>query len=123
MSQSTGPQASTPDFGANEWLVEEMKERFDADPASVDSAWADYFGSAGSDDGGNGRSAAPAAKETPPEKKQPEKKEPAAKKEEPAKKEPAAKKEPERLRAGLPTGGEGQSGPPGESRLAEDPHG
>ncbi|WP_312855972.1 multifunctional oxoglutarate decarboxylase/oxoglutarate dehydrogenase thiamine pyrophosphate-binding subunit/dihydrolipoyllysine-residue succinyltransferase subunit [Nocardioides stalactiti] len=43
MSQSTGQQSSTPDFGANEWLVEEMKERFDADPGSVDAAWAAYF--------------------------------------------------------------------------------
>ncbi len=43
VSQSTGQQSSTPDFGANEWLVEEMKERFDADPGSVDAAWAAYF--------------------------------------------------------------------------------
>ncbi|MEQ6900091.1 multifunctional oxoglutarate decarboxylase/oxoglutarate dehydrogenase thiamine pyrophosphate-binding subunit/dihydrolipoyllysine-residue succinyltransferase subunit [Nocardioides sp. YIM 152588] len=32
------------DFGANEWLVEEMRARFDADPGSVDEAWARYFG-------------------------------------------------------------------------------
>ncbi len=61
MSQSTGPQASTPDFGANEWLVEEMKERFDADPASVDQAWAAYFrGGAASQPAGNGQPAPPA---------------------------------------------------------------
>ncbi|HEY2984093.1 MAG TPA: multifunctional oxoglutarate decarboxylase/oxoglutarate dehydrogenase thiamine pyrophosphate-binding subunit/dihydrolipoyllysine-residue succinyltransferase subunit, partial [Jatrophihabitantaceae bacterium] len=31
------------DFGANEWLVEEMYERFLADPKSVDAAWHDFF--------------------------------------------------------------------------------
>ena len=30
-------------FGANEWLVEEMYERFLADPNSVDAAWHDFF--------------------------------------------------------------------------------
>jgi len=30
-------------FGANEWLVEEMYERFLADPSSVDPAWHDFF--------------------------------------------------------------------------------
>jgi multifunctional 2-oxoglutarate metabolism enzyme len=40
----TGEQsASRPDFGANEWLVEEMYERFLADPDSVDAAWHDFF--------------------------------------------------------------------------------
>ena len=31
------------DFGANEWLVEEMYERYWRDPASVDAAWHDFF--------------------------------------------------------------------------------
>jgi 2-oxoglutarate decarboxylase len=30
-------------FGANEWLVEEMYERYLADPKSVDAAWHDFF--------------------------------------------------------------------------------
>ncbi|MGH3468309.1 MAG: 2-oxo acid dehydrogenase subunit E2, partial [Thermocrispum sp.] len=30
-------------FGPNEWMVEEMYERFLADPQSVDSAWHDFF--------------------------------------------------------------------------------
>jgi multifunctional 2-oxoglutarate metabolism enzyme len=30
-------------FGPNEWLIEEMYERFLADPASVDAAWHDFF--------------------------------------------------------------------------------
>ena len=36
----TGPGG---DFGANEWLVEEMYERYLADPGSVDAAWHDFF--------------------------------------------------------------------------------
>lgn len=97
MSQSTGPSTSsesnTPDFGANEWLVEEMKERFDADPSSVDPAWAAYFGGTGGGSGGNGRStaAAPAKTATKTEEKAGEKAgEKAEKKAEPA---PAAKAE------------------------------
>jgi len=35
--------AETSDFGANDWLIEEMFERYQADPASVDAAWAAYF--------------------------------------------------------------------------------
>ena len=30
-------------FGANEWLVEEMHERFQKDPNSVDKVWWDFF--------------------------------------------------------------------------------
>jgi 2-oxoglutarate dehydrogenase E1 component len=30
-------------FGANEWLVEEMYEKYIADPASVDPQWIDFF--------------------------------------------------------------------------------
>jgi 2-oxoglutarate dehydrogenase E1 component len=40
-SDSTLVQA--PDFGANEWLVEEMYERYLADPNAVDPAWHDFF--------------------------------------------------------------------------------
>jgi 2-oxoglutarate dehydrogenase complex dehydrogenase (E1) component-like enzyme len=32
-----------PQFGPNEWLVEEMYEQFLADPSSVDPAWHDFF--------------------------------------------------------------------------------
>ncbi len=38
--------APSSDMGANEWLVEEMKEQYDKDPGSVGPEWADYFGSA-----------------------------------------------------------------------------
>ncbi len=42
--QSTGRDTGTVgDFGANEWLVEEMYDRYQADPASVDPAWHDFF--------------------------------------------------------------------------------
>jgi 2-oxoglutarate dehydrogenase E1 component len=46
--QSTDQRAlNTPghpgDFGANEWLVEEIYERYLTDPASVDAAWHDFF--------------------------------------------------------------------------------
>src|SRR3954453_15605107 len=30
-------------FGANAWLVDEMFERFRADPSSVSDAWRDFF--------------------------------------------------------------------------------
>jgi 2-oxoglutarate dehydrogenase E1 component/2-oxoglutarate decarboxylase len=32
-----------PEFGTNEWLVEEMYERYLADPGSVGTAWHDFF--------------------------------------------------------------------------------
>jgi 2-oxoglutarate decarboxylase len=32
-----------PDFGANEWLVDEMRERYLEDPDSVDEAWRELF--------------------------------------------------------------------------------
>src|ERR1017187_7589452 len=31
------------DFGANEWLVEELYQRYQADPGSVDRAWWSFF--------------------------------------------------------------------------------
>jgi len=43
--QATGkdPAAGHADFGANEWLVEELYQRYLADPASVDRAWWSFF--------------------------------------------------------------------------------
>lgn len=45
MPQSPGSQSETPssDFGANEWLVEEMYDQYQRDPGSVDPTWAKYF--------------------------------------------------------------------------------
>ncbi len=39
--------AEDTDFGANDWLLEEMYEQFSADPDSVDPAWANYFATHG----------------------------------------------------------------------------
>jgi pyruvate/2-oxoglutarate dehydrogenase complex dihydrolipoamide acyltransferase (E2) component len=65
---STGsPEPSSSDFGANEWLVEEMRERYKADPGSVDTTWVEYFKSDGGPDGRNGTATArqPEAKAAP----------------------------------------------------------
>src|SRR3954447_24751429 len=52
---------TTPDFGTNQWLVEEMYERFRQDPASVDATWVTFFqtgeGAALANGSGNGTSA------------------------------------------------------------------
>src|SRR6516164_11639550 len=37
------PAPSQADFGANEWLVEELYQRYLADPGSVDRAWWSFF--------------------------------------------------------------------------------
>ncbi len=70
--QQTSPSDSTPgsagpssDFGANEWLVEEMFEQFQRDPGSVDPTWASYFkahpGGGNGTNGTNGTASASAA--------------------------------------------------------------
>ncbi|MEP7178013.1 MAG: 2-oxo acid dehydrogenase subunit E2, partial [Pseudonocardiales bacterium] len=43
--QSTGSESAPDpgDFGTNEWLVEDMYERYLTDPSSVDEAWHDFF--------------------------------------------------------------------------------
>ena len=47
------------DFGANDWLIEELFDQYTADPASVDPAWAAYF--SGGDSPAGPVSSAPAA--------------------------------------------------------------
>src|SRR6266536_799964 len=37
------PAHGQADFGANEWLVEELYQRYLADPGSVDRAWWSFF--------------------------------------------------------------------------------
>lgn len=55
-------QTRTPDFGANEWLVDEMYDQYLADPASVEPVWRQFFASR------NGTSAtAPATEAAPAE--------------------------------------------------------
>ena len=40
---SPDPAVGQADFGANEWLVEELYQRYLADPSSVDRAWWSFF--------------------------------------------------------------------------------
>ncbi|SER65793.1 2-oxoglutarate dehydrogenase E1 component [Propionibacterium cyclohexanicum] len=35
--------STTDDFGANDWLIEDMRERYAADPHSVPAQWANFF--------------------------------------------------------------------------------
>ncbi len=42
--QSGSTPAPSADLGANEWLVEEMREQYDKDPGSVGPQWAAFFG-------------------------------------------------------------------------------
>ena len=53
---ASATDAPHPDFGSNEWLVEEMYDQFTADPSSVGDEWADFFrkGGYGSNGGSNG---------------------------------------------------------------------
>ena len=45
MPQPPGNKSDVPstDFGANEWLVEEMYDQYQRDPDSVDPTWVKYF--------------------------------------------------------------------------------
>ena len=56
------------EFGANEWLVDEMYERYLADPQSVDKAWWDFFSDFTPAPGGSGSTPKPNAPRagTPP---------------------------------------------------------
>ncbi len=60
----TSPQSSIGEFGANEWLVDDMYERYLADPNSVDAAWHDFFADYRQGESGNG-AAAPVRTEAP----------------------------------------------------------
>ena len=62
-SSSMSSQAGQ--FGPNEWLVEEMYQRFLDDPTAVDPAWHDFFADYRPEDGdaaptGNGTAGAAA---------------------------------------------------------------
>src|SRR6476646_413184 len=41
--QSPTSAPAEADFGANDWLLEEMYEQYTVDPSSVDQTWAEYF--------------------------------------------------------------------------------
>ena len=68
------------EFGANEWLVDEMYERFLADPQSVDKAWWDFFSDFTPAPGGSGSTPKPNAPRagTPPVPKSAQKAAPVA---------------------------------------------
>lgn len=55
---------STPDFGTNQWLVEEMYDRYQEDPGSVDASWKSFFENGGSP-GSNGSGPAAETKADP----------------------------------------------------------
>ncbi|CAB4748228.1 unannotated protein [freshwater metagenome] len=59
-STSTGSSEVSHDFGANEWLVEEMFEQYQKDPGSVDPSWKAYFDSRKGGNGSNGSAPAKA---------------------------------------------------------------
>ena len=40
--------AAVPEFGPNDWFVEEKYQQFLADPTSVDPIWRDFFADNGS---------------------------------------------------------------------------
>ncbi len=42
-SHQSGSAQQSANFGANEWLVEELYQRYLADPGSVDRAWWSFF--------------------------------------------------------------------------------
>ena len=93
-SSSSSSSATVPEeFGANAWLVEEMYERFQADPGSVDQTWVEYFHAHGTGNGGptgSSSNGAPGASTTTAEPKQQSKQE--SKPESKAASEPAPKK-------------------------------
>ena len=55
------------DFGANDWLLEEMYEQYSADPGSVDPSWAAYFEAHGAPGEGDGEAGRPAGRPARPE--------------------------------------------------------
>jgi 2-oxoglutarate decarboxylase len=42
-SANASPPGASTDFGPNEWLVDELYQRYQADPGSVDRAWWNFF--------------------------------------------------------------------------------
>ncbi|HJQ44180.1 MAG TPA: multifunctional oxoglutarate decarboxylase/oxoglutarate dehydrogenase thiamine pyrophosphate-binding subunit/dihydrolipoyllysine-residue succinyltransferase subunit, partial [Jatrophihabitantaceae bacterium] len=85
---SSETPAQLGDFGANEWLVEDMYERYLADPNSVDAAWHDFFADyrpGPAAETGNGRPAA----ETPPPAPAPAPEKPSPERDERSREEPA----------------------------------
>ena len=58
-SKTSSVPHSLSDFGTNEWIVEDMYQRYLADPSSVEATWHDFFADyqPGADDGTSSRKA------------------------------------------------------------------
>ncbi|EFQ82980.1 oxoglutarate dehydrogenase (succinyl-transferring), E1 component [Aeromicrobium marinum DSM 15272] len=66
MAESSTNDSSQPNFGTNQWLVEEMYERYTDDPSSVDASWKTFFAEGGYSNGATPeKKSAPAAPERP----------------------------------------------------------
>ncbi len=52
LSHMSSPE-SQESFGANAWLIDEMREAYEADPASVDQMWQDFFAEEAGDSSGS----------------------------------------------------------------------
>ena len=65
-STNTATDALAEEFGANDWLLEEMYEQYVADPGSVDPSWAQYFKTHQLGHGANGSSGNGAAGKASP---------------------------------------------------------
>ena len=63
--QSPTSAPAEADFGANDWLLEEMYEQYAADPSSVDQTWAEYFRKHGAPDTETGNGAVGEAQPQP----------------------------------------------------------
>ena len=92
MAESSN-EPSPPDFGTNQWLVEEMYDRYQSDPSSVDDSWVTFFKN-GNEPSDNGRPA-PAHKSEPVKPEPEPEAAPEAKAAEP-RDEPAKQPEPEK---------------------------
>jgi 2-oxoglutarate dehydrogenase E1 component len=62
---ANGAHPANADFGANEWLVDELYQRYLTDPASVDRAWWSFFADYQPSRPGISPDAAPAARTAP----------------------------------------------------------
>jgi multifunctional 2-oxoglutarate metabolism enzyme len=65
--QSPTSAPTETDFGANDWLLEEMYEQYAKDPSSVDETWAEYFKAHGAPHIDSGDGAAKGTESAPPQ--------------------------------------------------------
>src|SRR5215472_11368090 len=87
-----GAPAGQADFGPNQWLVDELYQRYQADPGSVDQAWWSFFADYHPPAGAAASPAAPQPAASQPAASQPAASQPAASR--PAASQPAAGRAP-----------------------------